>query len=106
MRVHAESVHVLAVAHKVFDLPGGQRLDNRHKRVAQLVQAARRQAVGGAVGFPAAVIVWLAGNAKHTADAAGDLPLIVQHPPGQCGHSEGPHRVFVLAARLFALDID
>lgn len=28
VRVHAESVHVLAVAHKVFDLPSGQRLDN------------------------------------------------------------------------------
>lgn len=57
VRVYAESVHVLAVAHKVFDLPGGQRLDNRHKRVAQLVQAARGQAVGGAVGFPAAVLL-------------------------------------------------
>lgn len=35
--VHAKGVHVLAVAYKVFDFPGGQGLNHGNKSVAQFV---------------------------------------------------------------------
>lgn len=104
--IDAERVHVCAVAYQGFDFPGGQRLDHRHERVAQLVQAARGQAIGSAVGFPALVIVLLVGDSEHAAAPARGFPLFIQDVTGQGRQLERPHRIFVLALGLFAPDVD
>jgi len=91
---------------RLLTSPGGQRLDHRHKRVAQLVQAARGQTIGSAVGFPALVIVLLVGDPEHAAKSPGGFPLFIQYVAGQGRQLERPHRVFILAPRLLPLHVD
>lgn len=73
--VLAECVHVLAVAYKRLDLPGGQRLDRGNKAVPQFVQADRLQIVGSAVHFPALIKPALCFQTEHAFTMAGDSPL-------------------------------